>query len=146
MDCDVGAPVRGRFDGGTQLGLGKGGHVERAMGRCHSPSPRQLDLRCAQQELLTYPQADLVRAVGEQAAAELFHARQRTAEGTRHLERLAEVAMTAGDGNHGAGRIDAGAGDHALVDGALEPGRRPADVANGGKPAQQRVRRLRPSH
>ena len=54
--------------------------------------------------------------------------------------------MTAGDGDDGAGRIDARAGDDALVDGALEPERRPAHVANGGEPAQQRVRRLRAGH
>src|SRR5262249_29763828 len=87
---------------------------------------------------------DLIRAVGDHASAELFHARPWLAEGARHLERLAEVAVTTGDGDDGAGRIDAGPGDEALVDGALEPEHRPAHIANGGEPAEQRVRPLRP--
>ena len=143
---DVGAPVLGRFDGGPQLGLGEGGRVERAVGRRHAAAGRQLDLRRAQHELLAHAHADLVRTVGDHAAADLFHARVRAAEDARHFERLAEVAVTAGDGDDGAGRIDARAGDDALVDGALEPERRPAQVANGGEPAQQRVRRLGAGH
>src|SRR5262249_39546385 len=108
---------------------------ERAVGRRHPTTTRQLDLRCAQHELLAHTQADLIRAVGEQAAADLFHARPSAAHGARHFERLAEVAMTTGDGDDGAGRVDAGRGDAAVVDGALAPERRPARVANSGDPA-----------
>ena len=46
--------------------------------------------------------------------------RQRTAEDARHFVRLAEIAVTAGDGDDGAGRIDARTGDDPLVDGALQ--------------------------
>src|SRR5271155_4286153 len=121
MHRNVSAPVLGGLNGGTQLGLAEGGHVDRAEGRRHPASRRQLDLRRALHELLAHTQADLVRAVGETAAADLFHARSRAAEVARHLERLAEVAMTTGDGDHGTGRINARAGDNALVNGALEP-------------------------
>ena len=64
---------------------------------------------------------------------------RRPAEDARQLERLAEVAVTAGDGDHRAGREDARAGDEALVDGALEPERRSAQVADRGEAAHQRV-------
>src|SRR5262252_2443411 len=115
MHGDVGAPVLSRFDGGTQFGLGEGGYVERAVGRRHPTTPCQLDLGCAQHELLAHTHADLVWAVGDHAGTELFHARPRLAESARHLERLAEVAVTTGDGDDGAGRIDAGTGDEALI-------------------------------
>ena len=62
---DVGAPVLGRFDGGAQLGLGEGGHVERAVRRRHAAARRQLDLRRAQHELLAHAHADLIRTVGD---------------------------------------------------------------------------------
>ncbi len=55
---------------------------------------------------------------------------------------LAEIPVPAGDGDHGAGRIDARALDDALVDGALETEHRPAHVANGGEAAHQGVRRF----
>src|SRR5262249_56205762 len=97
-------------------------------------------------QLPPHAHADLVRAVGDHAGAELFHGRSGLAKGARQLERLAEVAVTTRDGDDGTGRVDAGAGDDALVDGALEPERRPAHVANGGEPAEQRVRGLRAGH
>src|SRR5262249_36546327 len=56
----------------------------------------------------------------------------------------AEVAVAAGDRDDGAGRKDAWSNDDTLVDGALEPERRPTHVANGGEPAHQRVRGLGP--
>ena len=144
---DVGAPVLGGFNGGAQLGLGEGGRVERAVGRRHPPARRQLDLRRAQHELLAHAHADLIRAVGDHGGAE--SAPRETAElpsDARHFERLAEVAVTAGDGDDGAGREDARTGDDALVDGALEPERRPAHVANGGESAHQRVRSFGACH
>ena len=146
MHRDIGAPVPGGFNGGAQLGLGEGGRVERAVGRRHAPAGRQLDLRSALHELLAYAHADLIRAVSDHGGAEQFAARLRSAERARHFERLAEVAVTAGDGDDGAGRVDARAGDGALVDGALEPERRPAHVANGGESAHQRVRSFGACH
>src|SRR5215468_4067404 len=128
MYGDVGSPVLGRFNGGAQLGLGEGNHIDRAVRGCDSTTPGQLDLRRPQHELLAHARADFVRAVGDHASAELFHARSRLAEGPRHLERLAEVAVTTGDGDDGAGRVDAWPGDDALVDSALEPERWPAHV------------------
>src|SRR5262249_45700114 len=112
----------------------------------HPATRGQLDLRRPQHELLAHTHADLVRAVGDHAGAELFHARPRLAEGARHLERLAEVAVTTGDGDDGAARIDAGPDAAARVEGALEPEPRPAYIANGGEPAEQRVRSLRAGH
>ena len=71
---DVGAPVLGGFDGGAQLGLGEGGHVERAVRRRHAAARRQLDLRRAQHELLAHAHADLVRTVGDHRGAGLLPA------------------------------------------------------------------------
>ena len=103
MHGDVGAPVLGRFDGRPQLGLREGGHVERAVRRRHAAAGRQLDLRRPQHELLADAQPDLVRTVGDHAAADLFHARFARRRALRgNLERLAEVAVTAGDGDDGA--------------------------------------------
>ncbi len=55
---------------------------------------------------------------------------------------MAEIAVTAGDRDDRAGWIDARANDDTLVDSALKPERRPANVANGGEPAHQRIRGL----
>ena len=66
----VGAPVSGRFDGGAQLRLGEGRHVERAVRRGDAAAGRQLDLGRAQQELLAHADADLVRTVGDHGGAE----------------------------------------------------------------------------
>ena len=116
--------------------------VDASSGLCgerHAATRRQLDLRRAQQELLANAHADLVRTVGDHGGADLLPAGLRAAENARQFERLAEVAVTAGDGDYGAGRVDARTCDDALVDGALEAERRPAQVANGGEAAQQRV-------
>ena len=142
MHRDIGAPVPGGFNRGAQLGLGEGRCVERAVRRRHPPAGRQLDLRSALHQLLAHANADLIRTVRDHGGAKQFAARQRSAERARHFERLAKVAVTAGDGDDGTGRVDARPGDDALVDGTLEPERRPAHVANGGEPAHQCVRRL----
>src|SRR5262249_23905587 len=47
------------------------------------------------------------------------------------------VAVAAGDSDDRARGVDARAGDDALVDSALEPERRPAQVANSREPAQE---------
>ncbi len=52
---------------------------------------------------------------------------------------LAEIAMPAGHGDHGAGRIDARSRDDALVYGALKAERWPAHVPNGGETAHQSI-------
>ena len=86
---------------------------------------------------------DLIRTVGDHAAAESAPSRDcAAAEVARHLERLAKVAVTAGDRDDGAGGIDARSGDDALVDRTLEPEGRPAHVADGGEAAHERVRGL----
>ncbi len=54
--------------------------------------------------------------------------------------------MSAGDRDHGAGRVDARPHDDAGVDRALEPEHRPSHVAHGGKAAHQRVLRLVGGH
>ena len=120
---DVGSPVFGGFDGGAQLGLGEGGHVERAVGGGDAAARGQLDLRRALHELLAHAHAHLVRAVGDHAGAELLHARRRAAEDARQLERLAEVAVTAGDGDDGAGREDARREDPSKIGCATPPRR-----------------------
>ena len=51
--------------------------------------------------------------------------------------------MAAGDRDHGAGRIDARAGDEALINGLLEPKARPAHVANSGEAPHERIGRFR---
>ena len=70
--------------------------------------------------MLADAHAHLVRAVGDHAPAELLHAREHAADGPRQIGELPEVAMSTGDRDHRAGRIDARALDEALVDGALE--------------------------
>jgi hypothetical protein len=47
----------------------------------------------------------------------MLPARLRGAEDTRHFERLAEITVTASDGDDRAGRENAWADDRALVDG-----------------------------
>jgi hypothetical protein len=139
---DVRAPIPGRFNRGAQFGPGEGGHIDRTEGRRHPTARRQLDLGGAQHELLAHPHADLVGAVRHHGAADLLHAGKHAADGPRQVGQLAEIPVPAGDGDHGAGRIDARALDDAIVDGALETEHRPAHVANGGEAAHQRVGRL----
>ena len=143
---DVGAPILGRFYGGAQFGLREGGRVEGTVGRRHATARRELDLRRTLQKLLAHPHADFIRTVGDHGGSGLLLARQGGADDARQLVRVAEIAVTAGDGDNSAGWIDARAGDDALVDGALQPERWPAHVANGGEPAHQRVRRLGACH
>ncbi len=143
MHRDVGPPVLGGLDGGAQLGLGEGGCVERAVRRGHAAPGRQLDLCCAQHELLARAQPHLVRTVRDHGGTDLLPAGLGTTDGARQLERLPEVAMTTGDGDYGAGRVDAWAGDDPLVDRPLESECRPAQIANGREPAHERVRGLR---
>ena len=143
---DVGAPVLGGFNGGAQLGLGEGGRVERAVGRCHAAARRQLDLRRALHELLAHAHANFIRTVRDHGGSGQLPAGLRCAERSRQFEWLAEVAVTTGDGDDGAGREDARAGNRALVDGALESEGRPTHVANGRESAHQRVRRLGACH
>lgn len=130
VNGDVGAPVLGGFNGGTQLRLGERDRVEWTVRRRDPSTRRQFDLRCAEHELLPHAQANLIWTVRDHAAPDHFHARSRVAEAARELESLAEVAMAAGYGDDSAGRIDARAGDQALVNGPLEPERGAAHIAN----------------
>ena len=139
VDGDVGAPVFGGFDGGPQLGLGEGRGVERAVGRGDAAAGRELDLRRAEQQLFARAEADFIGAVGDHAAADLFHAGERAAGGAGHFELLAEVAVAAGDGDHRAGGVDARAGGEAFVDRALEAEGGAAEIADGGEAAEERV-------
>ncbi len=143
---DIGAPVLGGFNGGAQLGLGEGGRVERAVGRCHAAACRQLDLRCALHELLAHAHANFIRTVRDHGGSGQLPAGLGCAERSRQFEWLAEVAVATGDGDDGAGREDARADNRALVDGALESEGRPTHVANGRESAHQRVRRLGACH
>ena len=77
MDRDIGAPVFGRLDRGAQLGFGEGRDIDRAVRRRDAAARGQLDLRCAQHELLAHPHAHHVGAVGDHGAADLFDAAQR---------------------------------------------------------------------
>ena len=47
--------------------------------------------------------------------------------------------MAAGDGDHGAGGVDARAGGEAFVDGALEAEGGAAEIADGGEAAEECV-------
>ena len=114
------------------------------MGRRHTAASRQLDLGRPQHELLTHAHTHLVGTIGNHAAAHFLRARRRRAEGARQFIGLAKVAMSAGDSNHRARRIDAWADYDAFVDRTLQTERRPAKVANGGESAHQRLFRLSP--
>ena len=138
VGADIGAPVLGRLDRGAQLGLGEGGHVERAERRGDAAAGRELDLRCALHELLAHAQAHLVRAVGDHAAAELLDTAEHAAEGPRQIGELAEIAVAAGDGDHRAGRIDARSRQRRPRRWRASDRRRPAHVADGGEAAHQR--------
>ena len=50
----------------------------------------------------SHPHADLIRAVCNHGGTNLFAPRLRRADDARHLERLAKVAMAAGDADYGA--------------------------------------------
>jgi hypothetical protein len=81
------------------------------MRRRHAAAGSELDLCGPEQELLAH--ADFVGTVGDHAAVEFLHAGQRTADNARNFKRLAEIAVAAGDGDHRARGIDAGADDDA---------------------------------
>src|SRR5262249_57974777 len=110
---------------------GEGVHIRRAVGCRDAAARRQLDLRCTLHELLAHSHADLIRTVGDHGGPELLAATQWRADDTRQFPGLAEIAVTAGDGDHGTGWEDAWTDYGTLVDRLLEPKRRTAQVANG---------------
>src|SRR5262245_36595234 len=52
---------------------------------------------------------------------------------------MTKISVATGNGYDRAGRVDTRTCEDAFVDGALETERRPAHIANGGEPAQERV-------
>ena len=138
MGADVSAPVLGGFDRGAKLGLGEGRNVERAERGGDAAASRQLDLRCAQHQLLAHAKPYFVRAVGNHGAAKLLDAAQHPAKGPWQVDRLTKVAVAAGDGDDRTGRIDPWPGQHAFVDRAFQAERGTAKVADGGEAAHQR--------
>ena len=104
-----------------------------------TPPPAVSLIRQAPRRSCSRAEADFVRAVGDHAGAELFHAGERAAGRAGHFVLLAEVAVAAGDSDHGAGRVNPRAGREAFVDGALEAEGGAADVADGGETAEKCV-------
>jgi hypothetical protein len=137
VHADIGAPVLGRLHRGPQLVLGEGRDVERTVRRGHAPAGRQLDLRSPEQELLARADPHLVRRIGHHGAAHDLHPRQRTAQLPRQRGRAAEIAVAASDGDDRPRRIDARPGYQTFVDGALQPERRPSEVAHAREAAHQ---------
>lgn len=135
---NVCAPIVGGLDGGTQLGLGEGRDVEWTERRGHAAARGELHLGGTLHQLLAGAHAHLVGTVGNHAGADPLHAAEHAADGSRQIRELAEVAMTTGDGDDGAGWIDARTGDEVLVDGLLEAEARPAHVAHRREAAHQR--------
>src|SRR5215467_6184251 len=141
---DVSAPIAGRFNRRPQFSLRESRRVDRAVRRGDTAASGQLDLGGTLHELLADADAHLVGAVGDSTGANLFHAAERAADRPRQFRKLTEVAMTAGNRNHGAGGKDARSSDDTLVDILLQTKTRSAHVANCGESPQQRVCRLGP--
>ena len=114
MHGDVGAPVLGGFDGGAQLGSVK---VVTSSGLCGDATPPPaVSLICVAPSMsCSRTRTRTSSGLSATMAAPSCSPRdQRRAEGARQFERLAEVAVAAGDGDDGAGRVDARAGDECL--------------------------------
>jgi hypothetical protein len=103
---------------------------------------RQLDLRRALHELLAHAHRHFIRTVRDHRCTDLLAARHRRADRARHFERLTEVTVAAGDGDHRARGEDARTGQVACVDGALESERRTAHVPDGRESAHEGCGRL----
>jgi hypothetical protein len=76
MHRDIGAPILGGLNRGPQLVFGERGNIQWAVRRRHATAGRQLDLRSAEQELLTHADPHLIRRIGNHAAVDYLHARQ----------------------------------------------------------------------
>ena len=142
MHGDISPPVVRRLDGGAKLWLREGGDIERAVRRCHAAAAGQLDLRCAQHQLLARTNAHFIWTIGNDACTELLHARLRIADLARQIERLAEIAVATGNRDDRATRIDAGPDDDPFVNRSFKSERGPAQIANRRETAHQRVRGL----
>ncbi|MDT4855375.1 hypothetical protein FQZ97_897270 [compost metagenome] len=136
---DVGAPVFGRFHRGTKFRFGEGGDIQRAVGRGDAAAGGELDLRGALHQLFTDADTHFIGRVGDGDVAGLLQVRGGTADGAGQVDRLAKIAVAAGDGNHRARWKDAWAGHHVLIDGPLEGEHRATHVAHGGETAHQGV-------
>src|SRR5262245_33740728 len=146
MHGDIGPPIARGFDGGPQFLQGEGGRVERAVRRRYPSARRQLDLTGPEHELLTHADTDFVRTVGDHGDADLLAATQRSSDDARHFPWLAEIAVTAGDRDDGAGREDARTDCGPLVDCLLESKRRTTHVANGRETPHQGIVSLCSGH
>jgi hypothetical protein len=93
---DVSTPIIGRFNSRPQFRLRESRHVDRAERRGNTAASRQFDLGGALHELLTDADAHLVGAVGDHAAANLFHAAEHAADRPRQFGQLAEIPVSAG--------------------------------------------------
>ena len=124
----------GRFNRGAQFGPGEGGHVDRTESDDTPPPAVNLTWKAPCIKLSRNSQAHLVRAVRDNGAADLLHAGKRAAGCAGEVGELAEIPMSTGNGDHGAGGIDARAFDDAQVDGALETEHRPPTSRTVVKP------------
>ena len=142
MHGNIGPPVVRRLDRRAKLWLREGGDIKRTVRRRHAAAAGQLDLRCAQHQLLARTNAHFIWTIGNDACTKLLHPRQRIADLARQIERLAEIAVATGNRDDSAARIDAGPDDDPFVNRSFKSERGPAQIANRRETAHQRVRGL----
>ena len=117
---DVGIAIGGRLDAGAKLRLAEGQHVQGGARRRHASASDKFYLRRALKELLAHPQAHFVGAVGDIGGARPLHGAHWTARTPRQIGQGTHVAVPAGRGDHGAGRIDARSSHESFVDRLFE--------------------------
>src|SRR6476469_6934897 len=119
MGGDIGAPILSRFDGCAKLGLRKGDDIERTERRGNTAASSEFDLRCALHELLSRAHPNFIRAVSNDGCAHLLYSGKRSRP-PGQLRKRTEISMTAGDRDHGAGRVNARSRQETFVDRSLQ--------------------------
>src|SRR6202040_1685384 len=93
---DIGAPIVGGLNRGTNLRFGVLGRFNRIIGRSDAAACHQLDLARTVPQLLSRSQADFIGAVSDGSDAFEFGVAQRSAQRPRNLKEKPKVSMAGG--------------------------------------------------
>src|ERR1700736_2793738 len=134
---DIGAPIVGGLNRGTNLRFGVLGRFNRIIGRSDAAPCHQLDLTRTVPQLLSRSQADFIGAVSNRCDAHDLGVAQRAAQHARNLKGESKIAMPRGLRDESARGINARTNHDTFVDGALEPEHGTTKVAHSGKTSHQ---------